>query len=245
MVTDDLDMTWPFRERRYPKLSAPDYLGSKGLSLGIRKAIRQELVDKKNLNILDVGCGQKPFYPFLKPFAKEYIGTDVIKGSPLIDKVCPAEQLDIENEWADVVICLSVLEHVDDPILAVKELFRVVKKDGVVLISTHGSFPWHPYPQDHWRWTQTGLPLLLKRNGGFKSVELFATRGTISGCFFLFAHYAYAGTSRNYALRLIRSPLTVMINKVGECLDEWFAALRDVNRPVTAIPEFFVIAKKQ
>lgn len=243
-MTDNLDMTWPYRERRYPKLSDPDYLGSKGLSLGLRKAISKVLTGKEGLNVLDVGCGQKPFYPFLKPFAKAYIGTDVIKGSPLIDKVCPAEHLDIENEWADVVICLSVLEHVDDPSQAVKELFRVVKNDGVVFVSTHGSFPWHPYPQDHWRWTQTGLPLLLKKNGGFQSVELFATRGTLSGCFFLFAHYAYACTSHNYALRLIRAPLTAMINKSGEFLDKRFDRLRDVNRHVTAFPEFFVIAKK-
>jgi SAM-dependent methyltransferase len=143
------------------------------------------------LNILDVGCGQKPFYPFLKSFIGSYIGTDITKDNPLVDKVCPSEHLDIDNEWADVVLCLSVLEHVDDPVQTVKELFRVVKLDGVVFASTHGFFPWHPYPQDHWRWTQTGLPILFKLHGGFLSVRLFSTRGTVSACFFLLAHYTY------------------------------------------------------
>lgn len=243
-MVKDKNEDWPFIERRYPVPSDPDYLGSKGLSLGLRRAIAQELTGKQNLNILDVGCGQKPFYPFLKPFAKAYIGTDVIKDSPLVDKVCPAEQLDIEDEWADVVLCLSVLEHVNDPMLAVKELFRVVKNDGVVFVSTHGYFPWHPYPQDHWRWTQTGLPLLFKKYGGFKSVELFATRGTLSGCFFLLAHYTYGWTSKNSFKRLLRYPLTVLVNKLGEFLDSKTLGLRDINRHVTAIPEFFVIAKK-
>ena len=166
-------MDWPFPERRYPKADHPDYLGSKGTSLALRKAIAQELTGKEGLNILDVGCGQKPFYPFLKPFTRSYIGTDTIEDSPLVDKVCPAENLEIEDEWADVVLCLSVLEHVDDPILAVRELSRVVKADGVVFATTHGCFPWHPYPQDHWRWTQTGLPLLFEKYGGFQQVQLF------------------------------------------------------------------------
>src|SRR5262249_36048514 len=89
-----------------------------------------------------------------------------------------------------------VLEHVDDLSRAVKELFRVCRSDGVVLASMHGALPWHPYPQDHWRWTQTGLPLLFRAQGGFQDVKLSATRGTVSGSFFLLAHYGYNWASR-------------------------------------------------
>ena len=242
---DTPPMDWPFPERRYPKRDHPDYLGFKGTSLGLREAITQELTGKKGLNILDVGCGQKPFYPFLKPFAQSYIGTDIIEDSPLVDKVCPAENLDIEDEWADVVLCLSVLEHVDDPAQAVKELFRVVKAAGVVLASTHGCFPWHPYPQDHWRWTQTGLPLLFKEHGGFQQVQLFATRGTMSGIFFLLAHYTYGwATQGRFRSKILRRPLTILANRLGEFFDSITPNLGNVDTHVTAIPEFFVIAKK-
>jgi len=244
MIELKKEIEWPFPERRNPKRDDPDYLGSRGLALGLRKAIDMELAGKQELNILDVGCGKKPFYPFLKPFAKAYIGTDIIRDSPLVDVVCPAEALEIEDEWADVVLCLSVLEHVNDPIKAVKELYRVVKRTGTVLASTHGFFPWHPYPQDHWRWTQTGLPILFKSQGGFSSVQLFATRGTLSGCFFLLAHYVYTWASQNRLKQVLRRPLTVIVNKAGEFLDKKYASLSDLNRHVTAIPEFFVIAKK-
>lgn len=244
MDIKDRDLDWPFPGRRYPKPDDPDYLGAKGLSKGLRKAIELELTGKKELSILDVGCGQKPFYPFLKPFAKSYIGTDIIKDSPLVDKVCPVEDLDIEDGWADLVLCLSVLEHVSDPIKSVRELYRVVKPDGVVFASTHGCFPWHPYPQDHWRWTQTGLPLLFKEHGGFSSVHIFATRGTLSGCFFLLAHYTYGWASGNIIKRPLRYPLTSLVNIMGEFLDKMTPGLHDINRHVTAIPEFFVIAKK-
>jgi len=70
---------WPFPERRYPSSDNPDHLGPKGLSLTVQGAVASELAGKKNLKILDVGCGQKPFYPFFEPIAGEYIGTDIIE----------------------------------------------------------------------------------------------------------------------------------------------------------------------
>lgn len=241
-TTDDKD--WPFPGRRYPKLDDPDYLGSKGLSITIRRAIELELSGKSNLDILDIGCGQKPFYPFFKPYCRSYIGTDITKDNPMVDKVCPVEALDVADESADVVICLSVLEHVDDPAQAVRELFRVVRPGGVVFASTHGFFPWHPYPQDHWRWTQTGLPILFNKYGGFQSVQLFPTRGTISGIFFLLAHYSNMWASARRWRTMFRRPLLMTLNKFGDFLDRKSPVLHDVNQPVTAIPEFFVIAKR-
>jgi SAM-dependent methyltransferase len=241
------DDDWPFPERRQPTRDHPDYLGFRGLSLALREVIRSELPARGDLDVLDVGCGRKPFYPFFKPYARTYLGTDIMRDNPLVDRVCPVEALEVDDEWADVVLCLSVLEHVDDPAQAVRELYRVVRPGGVVLASTHGCFPWHPYPQDHWRWTQTGLPLLFTKYGGFGDVRLFATRGTMSGIFFLLAHYVqiWAGQGRGQRVkRRLRVPLTRLVNRAGEYLDRKTPMLRDVERHVTAIPEFFVVARK-
>ena len=238
---------WPYPERRYPKRDDPDYLGSRGVSIALRQVVETELAGRSDLDILDVGCGRKPFYPFFASRARSYIGTDVMPDNPMVDKVCPVEALDVEDESADVVICLSVLEHVDDPAQAVRELYRVVKPGGVVLVTTHGCFPWHPYPQDHWRWTQTGLPLLFRKDGGFSDVRLFATRGTMSGIFFLLAHYVQLWTSQGRGWRIkqrIRRPLTMLVNRVGEYVDAKTPSLHDVTRHVTAIPEFFVVARR-
>lgn len=242
--TDDL-YTWPFAERRFPTPDNPDYLGSKGLSAGLQKAIQLELKEKSDLNILDVGCGHKPFYPFLKPYTKNYLGTDIIKDNPQVDIVCPAENLQIEDSWADLTLCLSVLEHVDDPMQVVRELSRVTKPNGIVFASTHGCFPWHPYPQDHWRWTQTGLPLLFTRYGGFTDINIFATRGTFSGIFFILAHYLYSWSVTGGAFRQsLGKPLVRGVNRFGEYMDTRNKEMADIARHVTAIPEFFVIAKK-
>ncbi len=238
---------WPYPERRYPTREDPDYLGSKGLSLALREMIRTELAGLKDLDVLDVGCGRKPFYPFFKAIARSYTGTDIMPDNPMVDRVCPVEALAVEDESADVVICLSVLEHVDDPAQAVRELYRVVRPGGVVFATTHGCFPWHPYPQDHWRWTQTGLPLLFRKYGGFREVRLFATRGSMSGIFFLLAHYVQMWTNQGRGWRVkqrLRVPLTRLVNRAGEYLDRKTPVLRDVERHVTAIPEFFVVARR-
>jgi SAM-dependent methyltransferase len=234
---------WAFPERRNPSRSSPDYLGSKGLSHAVQNAIIRELGEaKEDLCILDVGCGKKPFYPYLKAYAKEYVGTEIFD-SDLVDVVCPAENLAINDEWSDVTLCFSVLEHVDDPTRAVEELYRVTKGEGVVFASTHGCFPWHPYPQDHWRWTQTGLPLLFRRCG-FSNVEIYATRGTVSGIFFLLAHYSFTWLQRGRFRQIVQKPAVASLNWLGELLDRRMCGYADINRHVTAIPEFFVVARK-
>jgi SAM-dependent methyltransferase len=241
---DESLRNWPFPERRFPRSDDPDYLGSKGLSVFLRQVIATELAGKRDLDILDVGCGRKPFYPFFQPFARSYIGTDILTDNSLVDKVCPVEELAVPDESADLVLCLSVLEHVNDPRKSVSELARAVRRGGQVWASTHGCFPWHPYPQDHWRWTQTGLELLFRGTGVFASTRVFATRGSLSGIFFLLAHYGYSWASQTRWRMPIRGAVTRALNVVGERLDRWTPGLRDLRRPVTAIPEFFVIAER-
>jgi SAM-dependent methyltransferase len=209
----------------------------------LRKAAREQLAGRSHLNIVDVGCGHKPFYPFFAPYAGSYIGTDVADFSGVVDRICPAEKLDVDSEWADLTLCLSVLEHVDDPGKAVQELRRVTKQGGIVFSSTHGCFPWHPYPQDHWRWTQTGLGLLFTRTGGFAEVHVEATHGSIAHIFFLLAHYISLWCQWKPYRRWLRNPSVQIVNRLGERLDKRYPSLADVRQEVTAIPEFFVIAR--
>ena len=236
---------WPFPQRRKPKIDDPDYLGSKGLTLALQKVITTRLVGMRELDILDVGCGQKPFYPFLRNHCRRYVGTDMVATGHLVDIVAQAESLAVPSDSFDLVLELSVLEHVDDPHKAVAELHRVLRRGGMVFASTHGFFPWHPSPQDHWRWTQTGLRLLFTRHGHFADVEIFPTRGTVSGVFFLLAHYLYRYCSIKRWRRPFRGPLTTTANLLGEVLDRATPSLHDMDTPVTALPEFFVVARKE
>ena len=53
-------------------------------------------------------------------------------------EACDVQTLPFSNEAFDVVIANHMLYHVPDPDLAVAELARVVRGDGVVLVATNG-----------------------------------------------------------------------------------------------------------
>lgn len=65
----------------------------------------------------------------------------------------------------DLVICEQVLEHVADPIRAVRTLKRLCKPDGFVFVSTPFLVRLHDHPVDYWRFTPDGLAILLRSQG--------------------------------------------------------------------------------
>jgi SAM-dependent methyltransferase len=71
----------------------------------------------------------------------------------------------------DVVLCEQVLEHVPDPLAAVKNLYRLCRPGGTLLVSTPFLIRVHPSPDDFWRFTESGLRRLLEW-GGFDRVEV-------------------------------------------------------------------------
>jgi SAM-dependent methyltransferase len=74
---------------------------------------------------------------------------------------------------ADVVFCEQVLEHVVDPMQAVRNLYSLTVPGGFTVISVPFLIRIHLEPEDHWRFSPTGLQLLVSR-AGFEVVVLKA-----------------------------------------------------------------------
>jgi SAM-dependent methyltransferase len=83
---------------------------------------------------------------------------------PEFDLVSPRDGFD---GWgrADVVICEQVLEHVQDPVAAVRNLVRLARPGGTVVIDTPFLVRLHAAPDDYWRFTPHGLELLMRAAG--------------------------------------------------------------------------------
>lgn len=135
------------------------------------KTLRDEIcIQAKNLKngsahrIVDFGCGSMPYATIFRPFCDEYIGCDLV-GSNAPVEFLPGGRVPLENACADRVVSFQVLEHVHDVPWYFSEITRMLQADGVLILSTHGTWPYHPHPQDFWRWTRTGLVLELERNG--------------------------------------------------------------------------------
>lgn len=64
-----------------------------------------------------------------------YLSSD-LSGDFLSDISYDIQHIGSVNECFDLIICYHILEHIDDDIMAMKELWRVLKKDRHCLIQT-------------------------------------------------------------------------------------------------------------
>jgi SAM-dependent methyltransferase len=115
--------------------------------------------------ILEVGSRQavnQNALADLRPLFTEssFVGLDMQSG-PGVDVVASAEKLPFPDRSFDLVFCLETLEHADKPWLICDEIQRVLKTNGVAIISSQQNFPIHLHPSDYFRYTPLGMKALF------------------------------------------------------------------------------------
>jgi SAM-dependent methyltransferase len=99
----------------------------------------------------------RPFFP-----GKHYIGCDMREGMG-VERIEDIHALSFAEGSVGTVLILETLEHVENPFLAMAEIFRVLRPGGLVVASCCMDFPVHEHPADYWRLTPQGFDLLLRR----------------------------------------------------------------------------------
>ncbi|MFQ5924114.1 MAG: methyltransferase domain-containing protein [Anaerolineales bacterium] len=97
----------------------------------------------------------RPLFP-----GKKYVGADARAG-PGVDIILDLHHLGIPSEPAGTALVLDTLEHVEFPRKAIEEIHRILKADGILVISSVMNFPIHEHPYDYWRFTPEGFRSLL------------------------------------------------------------------------------------
>lgn len=233
------EATWPQRRERQPRFVDPYYLHYSALTASLAAARNRYVVAPAR--ILDIGCGDMPYYPLFAAVADEYVGTDIEPG-PNVRYVCPIEALEVEDASFDLVLCTQVLEHARDPAQALREIARVLRPGGHTFVTTHGIWPFHPYPVDLWRWTQQGLDSLVADTPGLALRELVPHRGTASALALMLGYYVDVVTRRRI-LAPVRWGAIAALNAAGLAGDR-VRRLGYPNRD-TLIHNFLVVCVRE
>ena len=99
----------------------------------------------------------RTFFP-----ATNYLGIDMRPG-PGVDCVANVEKLPQRTASVGTVLALNTFEHVKCFWRGLDEVHRVLRPDGVLILSTPFHFRIHEFPHDYWRFTPAAYEALLER----------------------------------------------------------------------------------
>lgn len=123
-------------------------------------------------DVLDIGCGNKPYEKIFEGLIDNYIGCDIIQSNlNMVDVLSPANKIPIEDNRFETIISTQTIEHVEDYQGLVSEAYRLLKPGGYFILS--GPFNWqlHEEPYDFFRFTKHGFKYILEK-AGFEVIEL-------------------------------------------------------------------------
>jgi len=165
--------------------------------------------------LLDIGCGSQPFKSYFVDRVELYLGLD-ISNEEGVDIVADALQLPFASHSFDTVLCTQSLEHVPDPDSVFREISRVLKNGGILILSAPMAWQLHCAPHDYYRFTHHALLYLAKENSltveYIKSMRgFFATMGQLLNNEFI--------RLASFLPVVLLSPIFLLVNIVSLLLD--------------------------
>jgi SAM-dependent methyltransferase len=131
---------------------------------------------------IDVGCGSRPFDRVLRQRAYHPIGIDLTPATA--DCLAALPHLPFRDEAIDLAMSINVLQCVRDPLSACREMQRILRPGGRVLIVVPFNVP--QGPDEYWRWTEYSAREMLDESG-FEDIVAAPILPTMANEFHLLA----------------------------------------------------------
>jgi SAM-dependent methyltransferase len=124
--------------------------------------------------LLDLGCGTQPYRSLYAQRFKKVIAADVESRS-LLDARLDVRRLPFRDNTVDVVLLTEVIEHIIDGADVLREIGRVLKPGGRLLITWPFIYPLHELPHDYVRYSEFAMQSLA--TGGGLAITRLERRG--------------------------------------------------------------------
>ncbi len=199
------------REMFNPKLFGfffnPFYTIRKGIYKGVKE-------NASNLTgkLLDFGCGSKPYKDLFD--VEEYIGLDIEESghnheNEDIDMFYDGKVIPFSDNYFDSVFSSEVFEHVFELENSLKEINRICKPNGYLLLTVPFVMCEHEIPYDYARYTSFGIKHLLQKNE-FQIVKQTKTSNYIQTVFQMWNIYVYNNIIKYKKIRFFLTPIVLV-----------------------------------
>lgn len=205
------------RTRRHPRPWQFDYLHLRRLLDDLRPAMAR-LAEPGGV-VLDVFCGSRPYDDLVAPGVR-VVGLDIEDRFGVAD-IVTTEFLPCADDSYDGIACIEAFHYVTDPALGVRELRRVVRPGGRVVVSVPLVWEYDREIIEH-RYTSGSLRQLFDgwddvdvvENGGRSVAWALLTGTLLHACEEELGHRL-----PRTAVRAVFAPAYVGLNGVGAALD--------------------------
>jgi len=135
--------------------------------ISLEKELFKQFVKLKSGIVLDIGSKLAP-YKNLIPHTK-YMTLDI---NPAVkpDIISDIHKVNWEENYFDTIIATEILEHCHSPEKAINEIYRLLKPDGICILSTRFIYRYHPDPKDYYRFTKDALEVLFQK---FNQIKIY------------------------------------------------------------------------
>jgi len=180
--------------------------------------------------LIDIGCGRKPYRDLFRAAVTSYVGIDwpVHLDRSRADIVADALRLPIADRAAETVLATELMEHLPSPSDFLREIFRILRPGGAVIMTVPFLEPLHETPRDFFRFTPFSLRQLFNE-AGFEVRELWPRGGwwsVVVGSFLAQLVYDFAnpmnanGDRRRPVVGAVALPLCAVLQASGFALDK-------------------------
>lgn len=111
--------------------------------------------------LIDLGCGRVPFYGLYKDRVDSVTCVDwenSVHQNPFLDLTCDLTQpLPFPDGSFDTILLSDVLEHIPEPENLWREMQRILRPEGRIILNVPFFYKLHEIPHDYYRYTEFAL----------------------------------------------------------------------------------------